>query len=755
MFGRLRVRRAAQREPEERREPEPAPAANFSTAMAGATLVVGPPEGAGQAALALARTMPADRGRTVVVVDFPPGGETTFWQAVATALQGRGPIRLAASHAGSMRPTAPAQWLAGQLQAEVIAPDGALSTVPGAVFVAGTQGYGCWLRFQPGASPTPFGRRFPVPQWETMDPNSSWPTGDIGIAEPIPAGLWLRAQAMPLDPNAMDARPVLSLPCRENVLTIVVGGPGQPAIPTDEVCRLLTALPSAARTRVRLVHYGGSGELGQLVADQLGEPISVYTGLPVANLRDGSGAGVVAVNRRGQPTWRPFVTEIRCVPRASDAQTTPAVPVVSGYRAPVQGLVEVSPAVFSLGDGVVLEVVASGLWVREAESADGADVRSQQVDPEWARLTVGTPGRATPGAVAVAGAALVERLEPEVRKLLRVVFCDKTATAAPWPSAPVEEEPQAPAGAHAAPEVPVSPAPVPPPPAPVAAPAPAAVPPPATAEPLAAPMFQPSEVPLRLDGPLSAPPVPSWETSAPSWGEPVVDEDREKVPADHQSSEEEWEAVRRILGERYAPHASAIGRMLAQRTGPQLDPLSVEAMVTELAAVSAYLMQDEETVVATLRGGKLGGLRPYVGAVISGMRRLPLHQGITTCWGAADESPRYRSGDVLVDHGLLNTLANPQGPSDGGVEYLLWSVTGRRVGVVDRRASIVQERVLFAPGTPFKVLAIAEAENEAPMQVMLQEVTDPQRERQLAALRPGTLTQLERAARALRSLTRV
>jgi hypothetical protein len=703
--------------------------ANFSAVLAGATLVVGPAEGAGQAALTLARSLPADRGRTVVVVDSPPGGETAFWGSVVNALRGRGPIRLAVSHSGSMRPTAPAQWLASQLQAEVVAPDGALTVVPGAVFVAGVQGYGCWLRFTPGGSPTPFGRRFPVPQWEAMDPNSSWPTGDVGISEPIPAGLWLRAQTVPFDPTSTDARPVLALPCRDNVLTVVVGGPGQPEIPTDEIVRLLTALPSAARTRVRLVPYAGTGELGQLVAEQLGEPIAVYTGLPVANLRDGSSAVVVAVNRRGQQTWRPFVTEVLCVPRAAADQEAPAVPVVSGYRAPVAGLVESGPGVFSLGEGVVLEVVASGLWVREADLPDGAEVRSQPVDPEWARLTVGTPGRATPGAVAVAGAALVERLEPEVRKLLRVVFCDATAMAMQWPSAPVEEEP-APSGAHAAPEVTQQ--------VQVQVPSP----------PLAA-------VPLRLDGPLPPSPTPAFETSAPSWGEPVVDDDREIVPADHRSTDEEWDAVRRMLGERYAAHASAIGRLLAQRTGPQVPPAAVEAIVTELAAVSACLMQDEEMVVETLRSGRLGRLRPYIGAVVSGLRRLPLHQGITTCWGAPEQAPRYRSGDVLTEHGLLNTLANPQGPSDGGVEYLLWSVTGRRLGVVDRKASIVHERVLFAPGTPFKVLAITEPENSAPMQVMLQEVVDAQRERQLAALRPGTLTQLERAARALRSLTRV
>jgi hypothetical protein len=764
---------------EARPEPEqaqPASAVSASVVFAGATLVVGPPEGASQQALTLARSLPADRGRTVVVIDFPPGGESTFWQAAANALRGRGGIRLAVSFAGSMRPTAPAQWLASQLNAEVIAPDGALTTVPGAAFVTGSTGYGSWLRFLPGASPTPFGRRFPVPAWEAMDPNSAWPTGDVGIAEPIPAGLWLRAQSVPFDPNSQDARAIVALPCRENVLTIVIGGPGQPSIPTEEICKLLNALPSAARSRVRLVQYDieAGAEQAQQVAEQLGEPINVYTGLPVSNLREGGGAVVVAVDRRGLPTWHPFVTEMRCIPRAQAEENE-----VSGYRNPVPGLGELTPGVFGLGDGVVLEVVASGLWVREAAAAGGADVRALPVDPEWARLTVGTPGRSTPGAVAVAGAALVERLEPEVRKLLRLVFCDTTETAIPWPTA-VEEESTKPTPVFSEPEEPARSTP-----AHALAAEPATV---VTAKPIPAPepatvnnhpvVQQPvevptqvtaavveepsvphedlaeSEVPLRIEGPVPTPPSPAWEPKNSKWGEELHNE-RETVPADHQTTDLERDAVRRILGERYPAYATAVGRLLAQRSGPIVDTVPVETLVTELAALSAYVGQDEEMIVEILRKGSLGRLRPYVAAVVAGLRRLPLHQGITTCWSLAPSNAGnlYRTGEVLVEHGLLNTHANPQESFDGGVEYLVWSLTGRRVEVVDRRAGVVNERVLFAPATAFKVLAVAESDGSAPTQVLLQEVADSRTERQLAQMRPGVLTQLERAAVALRSLS--
>ena len=140
------------------------------------------------------------------------------------------------------------------------------------------------------------------------------------------------------------------------------------------------------------------------MAEGLGEPVSLYTGLPVGSQRNG--AAVVAVNPRGQQTWRPYVTEVRYPPAGA--------PVVSGYRVPVPGLVERNPGVYDLGGGVVLEVVPSGLWVREAED-NGPEVRSLPVDPEWARLTVGTPGRTTAAhALEDHGWYVVENLPPQL-----------------------------------------------------------------------------------------------------------------------------------------------------------------------------------------------------------------------------------------------------------------------------------------------------------------------------------------------------
>lgn len=766
----------------------------------GPTLVLSAERDVSPSATVLARSLPAERDRTVVVLDFPAGMDIRVWGTVAAALRGRGAIRLATSHAGSLRPTAPAQWLAEQLQTEVIAPDGVLMTVPGSAFVASPQGYGCWLRFGPGRSPVPFGKRFPIPDWETMDPHSPWQTGMVGVAEPIPAGMWLRSrQTAPLDRTAWYARPILALPCREDVLTVVLGGPGQPPIPADEICLLLSALPFAARSRVRLAPYampGGLGHTGQLVADRLDEHITTYTGLPIAADRNGAGISVVAVDRHGQPTWWPFVTELTYAPRKVRNRGGPAVPAVVGSRPPVAGLTELQPGVFRLAEGVVVEVVASGLWVREAtEPCDAALVRALPLDPEWARLTIGTPGKATRGVVAVAGASLVERLEPEIRKVLRLVYCDDSMHATAGGSSGrqppgtdrdgridtsviptidpmddantvndnIREEKQ--------PENPVRSLP--------------SLPLPSTAvsgtrstgrhaqravvsslEPSA-----PLTVASRLDGPVRM--VKSLSDSSTSvWVPPsqrdavraasdaVLIEpapgDRETIHPDHQSTQQEREWMRQTLGARYNTHASAVCRLLAQRRSlfTLVDEEPLEAIVTDLVSVRAHMLSGDRTMNQALRTGVLGPLRHYAGCVVSGLRRLPNYSGVTVCWATVDPAERgqrYRPGAELVEHGLLNTLANPAAAPDCNMEFLVWSVTGRRIRVLDPLEDTVLDRVVFQPGTVFTVLGVIEPEGPAPTQVMLEEVVGPQREQQTSPQRIDVIAALRTAAATQRS----
>ena len=253
---------------------------------------------------------------------------------------------------------------------------------------------------------------------------------------------------------------------------------------------------------------------------------------------------------------------------------------------------------------------------------------------------------------------------------------------------------------------------------------------------------------FRVDGPLPTQPLASWEVPAQNTGE------RETVSGEHNSSDVERDAVRRALGERYGVHAATVCRLLAQRPDAEEDPAAFEAMVTDLTALLACVSQDEEMVVDTLRMGRLGRLRPYVACIVSGLNRLPVHNGVASVWGQSGPTGprRYRTGDVLVEHGLLDAVANPSMRVEGAIEYVLWSVTGRRVEVADRVAVATEERVVFPPGTPFRVLAVVEAEGDHPMQVMLQEMAGPAADQEITQLRPSVLSQLERAAANLRVL---
>jgi len=703
----------------------------FDCRQVGAALVVCSPNGASKAARVLANALPDDPDRTVVVADFPPDSGPEVWTALVAALRKRGSIRLAVSRAGSGELGSPAQWLADQLKVEVVAPDGVLLPVPGgSAFVIDSHGAGCWYRFRPGHPPDPMGSRFPAPEWEPMTPGKPWASGRVGVAEPIPAGLWMHAMPSVTEgPSREHARPVFALPCRPEVLTIVLGGPDERPVPPEEIRALLTALPMPARTKVRIAPYGvtplgtayASEPIGQIIADLVGERIAVYSGLPVLGA---DGVDVVAYDAQGQPSWRPFTTELGYWPR-----TTPNAmpPSIIEHRPPVGGLVALRPGVYQLGEGAVVELVNSGLWIRDpADPPLDSSVRTLPMDPLWARITVGVPGRPTSPELFAAATELYSRLDPDTQRAVRFVFSDASQL--------VEDKPAEPAPA----------------PRPLAVVASAKTVPPPTIEDTDVELEPVTDVELEPvvddepepesetdaahgkhsdDGPTAIVPqylvasasAPREEETTAVIEEHFVDEELfeevdpdvdlgapepapepepepEPEPIWHQRStqaERDW--VRHTLGENYEGHAAAVLRLIAKHPGLRTpEDATLEAVVTDLVAAQMYLLASEQMVNSALRSGELGQLMPFVRCVVSGLRRMPPFEGAVLCYG----KETLDIGDVFTEKAFLSSASKLDAELPGPVEYVVWSVNGRKV---DGLGNAV-DRVVFLPDTRFRVV---------------------------------------------------
>lgn len=65
------------------------------------------------------------------------------------------------------------------------------------------------------------------------------------------------------------------------------------------------------------------------------------------------------------------------------------------------------------------------------------------------------------------------------------------------------------------------------------------------------------------------------------------------------------------------------------------------------------------------------------------------------------------AGQEIVEPGFLPAIANPAIRVPGEVEYVIWSVTGRRVGALAGTAG--RDRVVFAASSRFRVLAVVAA----------------------------------------------
>ncbi|MFD9391161.1 hypothetical protein ACFWBB_10635 [Streptomyces sp. NPDC060000] len=323
-------------------------------------------------------------------------------------------VRLLWSGAGADLPgrPAPARRVRDTWGMEVVAPAGpVLVASDGSLFTSAEPGG--WWRFTPGLAPRPLGLRHPVPSWE--DAAAGLAPDAVGghVVEPVPAGVLIRtAGPVPDAERAVGA----SIPMDEQRLAVVVGTPGTPPVSAKALAELLALLPSRAGATARLVPGDGRDLLntGQETAELLGTEVEVVSGVPALLERaDGTADwAVVLVGADGEPSWRPYVEAVTCLPGHDGPAPAPRV---LRWRPPVAGLAATSENGVLLLDAVwQVAVTRAGLWVG-SHGGVPPEASGWALSHDTTMVHVGAPGQRLDDGLWPVLDTLMGGLEPSVR----------------------------------------------------------------------------------------------------------------------------------------------------------------------------------------------------------------------------------------------------------------------------------------------------------------------------------------------------
>ncbi|CAL9431261.1 hypothetical protein [Streptomyces sp. enrichment culture] len=361
---------------------------------------------------------------TVIVGSDAGGGMpgADHWARLGTLLdslrsKGTDRVRLVMSGAGDDRPDRPcvARRIADAWELEVTAPDGAVLFTPGgALFVHGDSGPGrAWWRFAPGEEPRKLGPRAPAPVWEEALGRVPAQTTGGCVVDRIPAGVLIRPAGAP-GPAPDDL--CFAVPVDFERPTVLVGAPQAEDVTADEVAAVLTALPEAQRSRVRLAPGGRRDllRLGQSVADLLGTEVEVLTGLPLLadHAPPGTAPRPTLVGRDGRPSWQPFVPAVVCGP--AGPQGRPPVPRPVGSHPPDWILGGTEPGTVRLTDRWQATVTRAGLALWAPDGPRPGPV-GPAVDPDVCAIELGMPGQPLDGSLLPALSRLLHGLGADVR----------------------------------------------------------------------------------------------------------------------------------------------------------------------------------------------------------------------------------------------------------------------------------------------------------------------------------------------------
>ena len=185
--------------------------------------------------------------------------------------------------------------------------------------------------------------------------------------------------------------------------------------------------------------------------------------------------------------------------------------------------------------------------------------------------------------------------------------------------------------------------------------------------------------------------------------------------------ERDW--VRRSLGGRYDTAAALVARVLSQSPGLAGGPRgSAGEALTDLAAMRLYLSGSTPDIDDAIRSATAGPHVPLARCATAGMRRLPSYRGGAVLRATLSDAERawYEEGKPVVEHSFLSALSSIRRGLRGNTDMLFWSLTARRTGLL---VPEVPDRLVFTPGTRFKVLRVVEGDRPA---VLLRELAAPE-----------------------------
>jgi hypothetical protein len=688
--------------------------ASVSCRRIGEALVVHGRPGMTAQAGRLASALRPEAGRALVVVDFPAAGSPLdHWKALAkaVAVEQRAVRLFPAEEAGEV-PLEMAQWLADRIGQPVLCPDGALPGFTSTVFLppAGSKG---WAVCAPGRAPAWLGRRFPVPEWEGPANSDPSRAGEATTAEPLPAGLWLRTDGRDAWLEAGRAKLIRWLSVSAREFTVVLGAPGTPPLPLADVARWWATVPPETRATTRFFCFGELSAAdpvspGQALADALDGEVVCHGGLPAGRP---DAPEVFALREDGSHGIRTFAEQLAFRPRR-DPEADPTAPRVRRSRQPGHSLARTRPGLYQHESGAVVEVVMAGLWVRPPEEPGHAnDIRATPLDPA-ALLVFHDP--ADDDLVT----RVLDELPDKVRAAVKLVPVTAPVGSPPVPFAadltrPLTSLPrlsrllrQAAGTVAVAPGVKSE-----------------------LSERLEPGNAAPEDDAVGVTTKIRHPVAESLPTPRPGHTGSGRDRAARQPAPDREARA--WPLPAAFSAERVMVRAGreAAFDALSDRVGAVMRRFSPdrpvpESGLTTAVAAGLYLAGEDPDVDAGLRAGTTGPHVDFGRCVAGGLQKLPVHRGATAT--ALDPGPDLwrllETGTALCEWGFFHVRTVLDPLASGSTDLVVWSLTGRLTASAEPEDDGVAGRVVFPPGTAFKVLEALEPDGERRGRILVREL---------------------------------